>query len=386
MGLSWKIAIALTAYQLVSSGCHHAEIDLSDLLAEAGQKGSSEATAGADGAGDEPGQSSEAGGHTSEAGGHAGETDNDSGEAASSNGGASSDSGEVVGSAGSRPMDTTPPRVLWTSPSDGERGVRSDSKIVIRFSEPMDPVRTEAAVDLEGLPISGAWDEQLMELSVIPEQGLEYAQGIDPPYVEALAYSLSVNGLATDLAGNALGQEYTSTFYTSRQLSTTLPGINALIGYAIDSDEPRDSAVFADPSVGDASDESMKAFITTDLGALPPETQAVTSATLTVSQYQVTGEPYQMGSMLLEHVSFSALEYVLTAPTKTSFGALFADAETKTATMNVTSAVQTQLAERADSPGQVQFRFAFEQAVNPNGQTDEVRLGPLTLEVWYLVP
>lgn len=364
MGPHWKIAIALTAYQLVSSGCHHAEIDLNDLLPEAGQTGSSVAAGGADGAEDEPGQSSEAGGYTE----------------------LGTDGGEGAGSAGSGQTAGTRPRVLSTSPGNGERGVLSDAKIVIRFSEPMDPARTAAAVELEGMPVTVEWNELWTELTIIPVLGLGYAQGMDPALVEALAYSVSVDGRATDVSGNALGQTYTATFYTSRQLWTTLPGVDALIGYAIDSDEPRDSTAFVDPSVGDALDESMKGFITVDLGALPPETQAATTAVLTVSQYQVTGDPYQMGSMLLEHVSFSSLEEVLTAPTKTSFGTLFADAETKTANVKVTSAVQTQLSERADSPGQVQFRFAFERAVNPNGSTDEVRLRPLTLEVTYLMP
>src|SRR5690349_19700374 len=106
MGLRWKIAVGLTAYQLVSSGCHHAEIDLSDLLAEAGQNGSSDAAAGAVASGNEAGHTSEAGGksgegggqtseagQTSAAGGNSGKTDAQTGE-----GGVSGD--DLVGSAG----------------------------------------------------------------------------------------------------------------------------------------------------------------------------------------------------------------------------------------------------------------------------------------------
>jgi hypothetical protein len=353
----WKIAIGLAAYQLVSSGCHHAEIDLGDLLPEAGQTGSSEAVGGANGAEDEPGQSSEGGGYS-----------------------------EVGVVAGSGQAAGTRPRVLSTSPGNGERGVLSDAKIVIHFSESMDPARTAAAVDLEGIPVTVEWNELWTELTVIPSLGLGYAQGADPELVEAMAYSLKIDDAATDVSGTPLDRTYTAKFYTSRQLWTTLPGVDRLMGYAIDSDEPRDSTVFVDPLVGDSTDEAMKGFITVDLGALPPETQAATTAVLSVSQYEVSGQPYEMGSMLLEHVEFSSLEDVLLAPAKTSFGTVFADAETKNANVKVTSAVQTQLAERAGTRGLVQFRFAFEQAVNPNGTSDYVRLRPLSLEVTYLMP
>jgi hypothetical protein len=353
MDIRCKIAVAMTAFQVVASGCHRAEIDLNGLLSEPGRAGSSEAVVGSGGAG-----------------------------------GAEGDTGEMTdGDGGRRELeDTTPPRVLSTSPSDGESGVRNDATIVVRFSEPMNREQTARAVELDGIQTTAEWNELGTELSIVPVEPLAYGRGPDPPLVEPAAYSLSVNRLATDVAGNALDRVYATKFYTSRELSISLRGIDTLIGYAIDSDEPRDSTVGADPTVGDATDESMKGFFTGDLSRLPPETQAVTSATLTAGQYRVTGEPYEMGRMMLEHVSFSALQYVLTAPTKTSFGALFADAETKAASLDVTSAVQIELAKRADDAGQVQFRFAFERAVNLNGKTDEVRLNPITLDVSYLVP
>jgi hypothetical protein len=89
--------------------------------------------------------------------------------------------------------------------------------------------------------------------------------------------------------------------------------------------------------------------------------------------------------MMVEHVSFSALKFVLDAPTKASF-VLFANPNEETASVDVTSAVQKQLAEREDGPGEVQFRFAFEQAAHLNGKSDDVHLNPVNLEVSYLVP
>jgi hypothetical protein len=360
MKVRWKTLVALTAYQLVSLGCHRAEIDLSELMPKAGKAGSNDAAQGGGGASDSGGASG--------AGGASSEID-----------GGSAGSGEPDD-------DTSPPRVLSTSPSDGERGVLPDSKIVIRFSEPMDRVPTAGAVELGGLPVSAEWDESGTELSLTPLEELEHARGADPVSVEAIAHSLSVSRSATDVAGNALEAGHDATFFTSRELSTRLPGINSLIGYAVDSDSPLDSSAFADPLVGDWTDSSVKGFMTCDLGELPDDAQRVASATLTVEQYLVTGDPYQMGSIMLEHVRFSALQFVLAAPTRESFGALFADADTKMASKDVTSAVQSEFAERADSAGHVQFRFAFPQAAHVNGVTDEVRLRPLRLEVWYLAP
>lgn len=359
MGIRWKIMIGLTAFQLVSLGCHRAEIDLSELMPKAGKAGSNDLAQGGSGASDTGGAS-----------------------------GAGADSSEVSGgSAGSGELDdTTPPLVLSTSPSDGERGVLPDSKIVIRFNEPMNVAQTARAVELSGLPVVAEWDELGSELSLTPLEDLEHARGADPASVEAIAYSLRVSRLATDVAGNALEADHDATFFTSRELSTRLPGVDTLIGYAVDSDNPWDSSGSADPWVGDAADETEKGFITCDLGALPKDTQRVTRATLTVEQYQVIGDPYQMGSMMLEHVRFSALQFVLSAPTKESFGALFADADTKVASKDVTSALQSEFAERADTAGHVQFRFGFTRAANLNGVRDEVRLRPLRLEVWYLAP
>jgi hypothetical protein len=292
-----------------------------------------------------------------------------------------------AGAGGAR-RDITPPQIIATSPRHGERGVRSDSTITIRFSEPMHREQTASAVELVGAPASFEWNDLGTELTLVPTQLLEYGHGSDPPLVEAIAYSVSVSTLATDVAGNALDEEFRATFYTSRELSLwpLVRGSDALTGYAVDSVDPRASAAYVDPSVGDALDLMQKGFITFSLGRLPAETQAVTRATLTAGQYTITGDPYEMGSMMVEQVSFSAPEFVLSAPVKQSLGALFAAAEPETASLDVTSVVQAELAQRGQEAGRVQFRFGFEQAVHANGISDDVRLRPVTLDISYLVP
>lgn len=344
------IAVVLTACPLVVSACQRAEIALDDLRPKAGQSGVAASVSDAGGAAGAPSEN-------------------------------------MAGRAGGNALDddTTPPRVLSTSPADGERGVHSDAQIIIRFSEPMDRDQTTRAIELVGVPAIPEWDELGTELSLIPLNELEYGRGLDPAHIEALAYSLSVARSATDVAGNALGKDYSATFYTSRVLPRALPQFTELMGYVVGSNQ-RPSTIHTAPLVGDALDECVKGFISFDLSVLPADTQAVTSATLTATQETVTRDPYEMGSMMLEHVSFSAFQFVTTAPTKTSFGALFADAATKTATMDVTSAVQAQLAEGGDEANLVQFRFTFERASNVNEVSDDVRLDPVELDVTYLAP
>ena len=367
MAIRSKLLVGLTAGLLVSSSCHGAEIDLNDLLPDPGQAGAPDGVVVATGgdASDEPGN------------GGIGEPDMVAGAGGAS--GAGGDFSEVAGSGGSGELDDlTPPFVLSISPSDGERGVRSDSKIVIRFSEPMNRVQTASGSELVDIPVSAEWDELGTELSLTPVEELTYG------WEEAVAYTLRVNRLAMDLAGNALEEQLVATFYTSRRLGTSFLPIASRTGYAIDSNDP--PSVFADPTVGDAVDREMRGFASFELSSLPPPTQEVTSAALTVGQYTTRGEPYQLGSMLLEHVAFSAVSQALRAPAKASFGVLFSGLDVQTTGVDVASALRVQLAERGDDVGQLQFRFRFEQAANTNGVTDEVRLYPIKLDVSYLAP
>lgn len=421
MRMRWKILLALPAYHVVSSGCHRAEVNLNELISHAGKGGSAQSGSAQSGSTQggigaiEPGGMHPSGDASDSEGGtatggewsHANNAGADTGEkaggaageaqgGASGPGGAAGESGGVGGSrevdgsggvgGGDDPKDTTSPRVLSISPSDGEHGVGSDCTIVIRFSEPMNREQAMLGVALGEIAVAKEWDELGTELSLRPFKQLEYATGDDHATVEAIAYSVSVSRSGTDVAGNPLDADYSATFYTLREFSRQLRGNDALIGYAIDSGNPFDSTGYSDPWVGDAGDRAMKGFVTFELSDLPPETRDVTSALLTANQYQVNGNPFQMGGIILDHVTFSVVGEVLTAPTKTNFRTLFPDAATKTASRDVTSAVRMELAERQNNAGQVQFRFGFAQAAEPNGVTDEVRLRPIELDVSYLVP
>lgn len=369
MAIRSKLLVGLTACLLVASSCHGAEIDLSELLPDTGQAGEGDVDVVVAGGG----------GGLGEVAGRGGLGEPDVVVGGPGAGGEGGDFSEMAGSGGgSEPLDTTPPQVLSISPSDGERGVRSDAKIVIRFSEPMNRKQTSSSSELVGVPSTTEWDETGTELTIVPVQALAYGDD------EAVAYSLRVDPLAMDLAGNALGEQSGATFYTSRRYTASLNAIDALTGYAIDSDDQ--PPAFADPTVGDALDQQMKGLLSFSLSDLLSDTQEVTRAELTVGQYVVRGDPDQLGSITLEQVEFSAMSQAWSASPKVSFGVVFSDLATPTAVVDVSSEVRAQLAEGADDVGRIQFRFAFEQAAYVNGTTDEVRLSAYKLDVSYLAP
>jgi len=102
--------------------------------------------------------------------------------------------------------DCTPPAVIANAivPANGSTGVRSDTKISIAFSEPMNQQTTEAAFASADIPSrTYSWDSSGTILTVTPAGGLAYATGTDPA-LAARSYSFSITTTATDLAGNHL--------------------------------------------------------------------------------------------------------------------------------------------------------------------------------------
>ena len=102
------------------------------------------------------------------------------------------------------------PYVLWTDPSDGAGQVGLTRPITVTFSQPMDPVSTEAAFSLQtdtGEPVEGtfAWDEGHTTMTFIPAAPLR---------LETL-YVANVDRTARSAVGDAaLEREYAWVFST----------------------------------------------------------------------------------------------------------------------------------------------------------------------------
>jgi len=92
----------------------------------------------------------------------------------------------------SSPPDKVPPRQLGVSPSPGATGVGLDIEVRVKFSEPMDRPKTEAALAVQGVTVkSSSWtgDELVATLGTL---------------LKTSSYQATVSASAVDTAGNSL--------------------------------------------------------------------------------------------------------------------------------------------------------------------------------------
>jgi N,N-dimethylformamidase beta subunit-like, C-terminal/Domain of unknown function (DUF4082)/Bacterial Ig-like domain/Calx-beta domain/Bacterial Ig domain/Purple acid Phosphatase, N-terminal domain len=118
-----------------------------------------------------------------------------------------------VTSAGS---DTTPPTVSSVSPANGASGVATSASVSVVFSEGMDPSTINTStIELRNptnglIPASVTWSAASFTATVTPTSAL----------LNSTTYTLTAKGGATDprvtdIAGNALASNFTSTFTTA---------------------------------------------------------------------------------------------------------------------------------------------------------------------------
>lgn len=127
--------------------------------------------------------------------------------------------GPLGGVGGGTGEDRTPPTVVSFNPAQGEKGVRADAVVRIRFSEPMQQGPSEQAVSGIAAP-TFSWNTDSTELTVRPRDGFSYAAG--GPAVAATPYTVLVGTGALDIAGNPLSAEVSAMFTTLRQVTTKI--------------------------------------------------------------------------------------------------------------------------------------------------------------------
>ncbi|PNY79903.1 Ig-like domain-containing protein [Deinococcus koreensis] len=289
------------------------------------------------------------------------------------------------------PPDTTPPSVLGLTPGDQATGVAQDATIVITFSEPMNRAATQAAYQSAELPagdLAFSWNDPGTELTLTPKANLQYTAA-------GKVYALSLDGSATDLAGNAL-PAFGSSFRTLRQLSTTLSSAPALDGWVrSDGAVNTDGVALLAGDSGTVDNATYRSYLSFDLAALTGAT--VVSATLGVHQSSVTGTPYtslDVGSsdLRLDHVNYGV------SLTSTDFDptvyATLGDISSSSALGAKSLAVLGALnADLAAGRSRSQYRLRFAALTDGDGQADFAWLhsgdhgahAP-TLEVTYLTP
>ncbi len=287
--------------------------------------------------------------------------------------------------------DVEAPSVVSTSPLDGAVGVTADARIVITFSEPMDEDSVEAAYQSEALPASAValkWNEASDELTIVPLDGLAYAEG--GPEVPALSYDITLGTAATDLAGNPLDAPLTLEIATLRHLTHALPVVPELTGYMIEGS----LALAGEVQVGDQVVAHLKrevrGFMTFDLSEVPDGVELET-VTLRAPQTQLAGAPDdELGALHAEPIFFDALDAaafsyaseIAGAPILTQLG------EVIVRHADLATLVSDDLENREARENRSQYRLRYLGGKNDDDNTDKVWLSAegTVLELVYLAP
>jgi hypothetical protein len=266
-------------------------------------------------------------------------------------------------------VDATPPTVLSSSPAAGARGVASDARIELSFSEPMDTRATEGAYSSRALPpgdVSFSWRDDDRVLSIEPKSPLRVAAGTNFAQLDAEEYSIQLSSAASDRAGNPLAP-FDLTFAVVRELTqlVTASGDRTLSGnwrsddtFGVDVCEEAAATICVGDSFSLGS-PSYRGFVSFDLSALPAERREISKATLSLTIGATYNFPFlALGALRLERVRFdriglAAFEQAAEA-TLGTLGTQGSAGDTLEA--DVTSAL------RADAAvGQSQFRLRFER-------------------------
>jgi hypothetical protein len=290
-------------------------------------------------------------------------------------------------------QDITPPTVISVSPTNGANAIREDQVITITFSERMDQAATEAAYQSPNLPpVTFAWNPAGTVLTITPNAPIPYSYNVET----ALTYTFSITGAAQDAAGNALAL-FTSSFSTLRGFYTECFGIANLDGY-VDSNGLAFTQL--NPIAGDLRDNAgVRAFFSFDLSACLPAGRILKDAVFNVYRDVGMGNPYTLGSVMLEHVNYgetlNSEDY--STPVLADFGIFDSSFATQRSRLfvTVTDAVQNDLDNRTSRGNRSQFRLRFPVETNNNNSEDWAIYGDTEaggrdfvpfVQVNYLIP
>lgn len=287
--------------------------------------------------------------------------------------------------------DDVPPSLRATSPTDGAVGVTSNTEIVLRFSESMDPSTTRAALrSSDGpVPATEAWHDAARELRLSPAQPLAYAASDAP----ALTYVVDIADGARDAAGNALPAQAFS-FQTLRTVTQTLlPVASSELTGSIRGDGGATSESCAGVicvgddifSTGPESSAQYRGFLSFDLTELPAELVEIVSARIRLEVTSVQGDPFGvLGELRLERAAFDAVGPAAFEATPQATFAALTDPELGATGEHILWAV------KADLEGDVlhQYRLNFDRGSNRDGASDLALFAPeeQRLEITYLLP
>lgn len=301
-----------------------------------------------------------------------------------------------AGSGEPNAVDATPPTVLTSTPADGARGVASDARIEIEFSEPMDTRATEGAYASRDLPardVSFSWRDGDSVLSIEPKDALSVASGTDLAEIDAREYRIELSAGASDRAGNPLAP-FELTFAVVRGLTQVISASvdRNLSGnwrsddsYGVEVCEEIDATICVGDSLAEGS-PTYRGFASFDLSSLPTERLAIGSASLSLVVAASYNLPFlALGALRLEHVRFDGIGMAsFEQDARATIGTLATQGNVgDTLSADVSSAVRADSAERRS-----QFRLRFERDRTHDGLPNVVLfdLADTRLSVTSLLP
>ena len=295
------------------------------------------------------------------------------------------------------PPATEGPRVLSVSPANGARGVSNDVEIVIEFSAPMDEAQTEAAYQSEGIPsssVSFSWNEEGTELTITPNDPLDYPSGSDPADVVSPPINFFLSTSAQDRAGRHLSAPAESSFALLRQINISLAAqqnrdltgnwrSNDTYGQG-DCARNQDTVCVGDSGTGGIQ---YKGFMSFALAGLPSDMAQLQSARLNFQITERPGNPFNgLGALTLDHAAFEAIgpEAFEGDPLAALGRIATAGAAGTVLQVDVRNALAADVGKR----DRAQFRLAFEEVTNENGNADTLisTWDTQRIDVSYLIP
>ncbi len=287
------------------------------------------------------------------------------------------------------PGDTEAPRVVSTTPTTSATGIGASTKIVITFSEAMDRQTVESAYESAKLPldkVSMSWNTEMTVLTISPDQPMLYAEGIgtDPGSVTPISYALHIGTGAADLAGNPLASAMDLSFATRRRMSAAF-GLDAALSRTTLGGAALGEQI--DVIVGDASVNNLpyRGYVSFDLATLP-QGALVEDAAFSARQLATEGAPYSLGPLVAYHLTFSAMANVGLVEAMSSPGAFSQDGTAESKSIDVTSQVADDVANRAARSDLSQYRLQFD-SVSMNNAYDRTTFakGTFEMNVVYVV-
>jgi len=285
------------------------------------------------------------------------------------------------------------PTIVEILPEDGAVGVAADTSIVVRFSEPMDQASTQAAYQSSDIPagaVTFGWNAAGDELTITPNDPLEYAAGTNPATLDALSYSFTLTSAGESEDGVALDGNTESSFSTLRRLTLEFEQDDEMSGRVRD----LGGATLASTqyALGDTPiNDTTRGYVTFDLATLPDGPATVEDANLHAEFGQVYGNPFvDLGVVLYQHVAYDSFEPALfdIDPVGVSSG-LFGTINDDEVDRDVTEVAAEVLADPEGFQDRLQLRFLWvfnETDGDFDNDTVTMMASALRLDLQVLVP